>query len=131
MTPDELRDRLATYAREVTRFARPLLTSLETRDAAGQLMRAAASAAANHRAAGRARSHAEFTSKIGVALEEIDESQFWLEHLHACRLADPAAMRPLLEEVRQLVAILTTSNATARAKSRRTTAPAPRKDGDC
>jgi hypothetical protein len=46
-----------------------------------QMMRAATSVAANYRAACRARSHAEFVAKIGVVVEEIDETVFWLEML--------------------------------------------------
>jgi len=77
-------------------------------------MRSSSSTAANHRVAGRGRSHTEFTAKLGLALEECDESFFWLEHMKACQMANPAALRPLLEEARELVAILTTSHKTAR-----------------
>jgi four helix bundle protein len=48
-----------------------------------QLAKAASSAAANYRAAQRARSRAEFISKLSIALEEFDESAFWLEFLPA------------------------------------------------
>jgi four helix bundle protein len=118
MTPEELRQRLAAFARDVTAFSRPLLASLETRDAALQLRRAASSTAANHRAAGRGRSHAEFTAKIGIALEEGDETLFWLEHLRDCGLAGTMAIDPLIQEARELVAILTASNSTARSRQR-------------
>ena len=114
MTPQELRDRLAALAQAVEAFSRPLLSHIETRDQALQLRRASSSAAANHRAAGRGRSHAEFTSKIGTALEEADETLFWLEHLSDCDLASPTELKPLLLEARELVAILTTSTHTAR-----------------
>jgi len=87
-------------------------------------MRSSASAAANHRAAGRARSHAEFTSKLGLALEECDESLFWLEHMRDCHIADERPLAPVLNEARSLVAILTTSHKTARRReSRPITAP--------
>ena len=46
-----------------------------------QLLRAGTSVAANYRATCRARSHAEFISKMSVVLEEVDESSFWLELL--------------------------------------------------
>lgn len=79
-------------------------------------MRCAASAAANHRSAGRGRSHAEFTAKLGLALEECDESFFWLEHLRACRMLEDRELVPLLKEARELVAILTTSYQTAKKR---------------
>jgi four helix bundle protein len=46
-----------------------------------QILRSATSMAANYRAVGRARSKAEFVSKLGVVLEEADETVFWLEML--------------------------------------------------
>jgi four helix bundle protein len=119
MTPEELRARLAVFAKAVEGLSRPLLAGIETRDPALQLRRASSSAAANHRAAGRGRSHAEFTSKLGVALEEADEALFWLEHLNDCQLAPADQLTPLLKEGRELVAILTTSTHTARARTHR------------
>jgi len=116
MTPAELRNRLARYAEAVHGMCRPLLHSVETQDAARQLMRSAASAAANHRSAGRGRSHTEFTAKLGLALEECDESFFWLEHLRACGMLDERALLPALKEARELVAILTTSHQTAKSR---------------
>lgn len=58
----------------------------------------------------------EFASKLGIALEEADETQYWLEYLQDCRLAPPASLKPLLLEARELVAILTASAHTARRK---------------
>lgn len=116
MTPSELQGRLAVFAREVALFARPLFERIETRDIARQLTRAAASAAANHRAAGRARSHAEFTAKIGVSLEESDEVVFWLEHLVGLQTRQDPAAGPLMGSARELVAILTASCKTARKR---------------
>jgi four helix bundle protein len=81
---------------------------------AEQLLAASNSVASNYRAAGRARSHAEFTAKIGVVLEEADESQHWLQHLERCRLADSDRIAPLLAEATELVAIFTSSTKTAR-----------------
>jgi four helix bundle protein len=118
MTPQELRARLAVFARAVEELSRPLLARIETRDAALQLRRASSSAAANHRACGRGRSHAEFTSKLGVALEEADEAQFWLEYLADCELAPKPQLTPLLQEAAELVAILTASTHTARSRRR-------------
>jgi four helix bundle protein len=111
MDPPELRRRLAAFARDADEFAAPLLEVVRTRDAALQLKRASSGAAANHRAAGRARSRAEFVSKLTTALEEADEAQYWLEHLRDCGLASKPA---LLAEATELVAILTKPVDTAR-----------------
>jgi four helix bundle protein len=115
MAPYDLRVRLAAFARDAAVFARPRLARLDTRDAALQLKASSSSAAANHRAARKARSRREFVAKIGVAQEEADEAVFWLEHLVATgSTAEPEAA-PLLQEARELAAILTRSYTTARA----------------
>ena len=116
MTPQELRERTAAFAERVEAFTRPLMRRLETRNAALQLSRASSSVGSNYRAAGRARSHSEFTAKLGTVLEEVDESQYWLQHLHRCSLVKPQDVQPLLAEVDELVAIFTTANQTARRR---------------
>ena len=119
MTPHELRQRTAKFAEEVGAFAGPLLERIRTRDHAEQLIRASSSAAANYRSAGRARTHTEFTSRLAVTLEEADESQYWLQHLNACRLADRDRIAPLLQEATELVAIFTSSWKTADEEEKR------------
>ena len=71
----------------------------------------------NYRSAGRARSHAEFTSRLALAVEEIDESQGWLNHLRRCAATSSGqrdALEPILREAGELTAILTASLSTAR-----------------
>jgi four helix bundle protein len=114
----ELRDRSATYAATVSRFSRPLLTSLASRDAACQVSRAAASAAANYRAARVARSHAEFRAKLSIALEECDESLYWLEYLRDSELSDGEAPVNLLSEGKELAKILAASKRTSARRAR-------------
>ncbi len=113
MTPDELRARLTTFAVAVTRFCKPLFSRPETRNIGDQLSRSATSVAANYRVACRARSRREFVSKIGIALEEADETVGWLEVLLGAEpsLSDPIV--PLLKEGREIVAILSASRITA------------------
>ncbi|QYK51488.1 MAG: four helix bundle protein [Anaerolineales bacterium] len=79
-----------------------------------QLLRSATSVGANYRSACRARSRAEFISKLNIALEEADESLYWLELLHAAHLVPASQLLSLIDETNQLVAILTTSTKTAR-----------------
>ena len=128
MTPHELRQRTALFAKEVDAFAAPLLEKIRTRDKALQLIRASSSTAANYRSAGRARSHAEFTSRVTVVLEEADESQYWLQHLDACGLGDRERLAPLLAEATELVAIFTSAWKTAqKGEQERRRTPPPRK----
>ena len=74
---------------------------------------------ANHRSAGRARSHAEFTAKLGLAVEEIDESQAWLKYLEQSAAVPSDATdnhAGLYAEATELTAILTAALSTARRR---------------
>ncbi len=116
MTPDELQARLEIYARDVVLFAAPLFDRKLTENAADQLSRSASAASANYRSCCRARSHREFTARVSVALEEVDESVGWLEHLRACRFVDIASTEPLIREGQELTRILGRSYSTARRR---------------
>jgi four helix bundle protein len=98
-------------------FLRPLLERPHARQVAGQLLNAATSVAANYRAVCRARSHAEFTAKLCIVLEEADEAQFWLEFLRDCSLADSGELTALIEEAGELVAIFTAARRTAKSRN--------------
>jgi four helix bundle protein len=70
------------------------------------LVRAATSVGANYRAACRARSRAEFAAKLGIALEEADESLYWLELILEGKLVTESKLVLLLKEADELTAIL-------------------------
>lgn len=84
-----------------------------------QLAKAASSAAANYRAAQRARSRAEFISKLSISLEEIDESAFWLEFLPDTRLVPSEEVESLVQEANELAAIVVASRRTARKNGKK------------
>ncbi len=75
-----------------------------------QVLRSATSVGANYREASRGRSKAEFISKTGDCLKEIDETEYWLELLEESGCVSAGKMADLLDETRQLIAILTTIN---------------------
>ena len=81
-----------------------------------QLLRSGTSVAANYRAACRARSKAEFVAKLGVVLEEVDESVLWIEMLIDAGIMKKSRLDSLLNESRQLTAIFTASRQTAKQK---------------
>jgi four helix bundle protein len=83
-----------------------------------QLAKSATSVAFNYRASCRARSHREFTSRIGLVAEEADESLGWLEFIEAGTLVSPADLSRLIDESRQLAAIFSASFGTARRRRR-------------
>ena len=73
-----------------------------------QALRAGTSVGANYREASRGRSKAEFISKIGDCLKEIEETGYWLELLVDSNCVSSSKMADLLDENRQLIAIFTT-----------------------
>ncbi len=77
-----------------------------------QLLRSGTSVAANYRAACRARSRAEFISKLGNVLEESDESALWMELIIEDGLLPSKRVEPLLTEANQLTAIFFTARRT-------------------
>jgi len=79
-----------------------------------QLLRCGTSVAANYRAACRARSRPEWIAKIGIVVEEADESVFWLEMLADCEILSRADIADLLKEGHELSALFTASQRTAR-----------------
>jgi four helix bundle protein len=114
MDPPELRRRTSAFAREVLALSKPLLKRAETHDIALQLRRAVTRTAANYRAACRAKSHRDFTSKIATVLEEADESQHWLETLRDCEFLKARDLAGQLQEAGELVAIFTAAHQTAK-----------------
>jgi four helix bundle protein len=73
-----------------------------------QALRSGTSVGANYREAHRARSKAEFISKIGDCLKEGDETLYWLELLVEESFVPAKRLQPLVDEANELVAIFTT-----------------------
>jgi four helix bundle protein len=83
---------------------------------ASQLCRAGTSVGANYRAACKGRSKAEFIAKLGTVEEEADECQFWLEMTIESGLLPASRVEPLLDEAKQITAIIAASKKTARSR---------------
>jgi four helix bundle protein len=118
MRHDDLRTRSKNFALAVMDMTDLLPSKPKAWVVSKQILRSATSVAANYRAAGRGRSLAEFTAKIGVVVEEADETVFWLEMIQASRLLDDARVKPLISEANELLRIFSASYQTARAKQR-------------
>lgn len=118
MTPEELSERLMVFALRVMKMAEELPTTLGARNAGRQIVASSSSAASNYRAAQRGRSRAEFASKIGVALEEIDESAFWLELIERGGFVSAKRLADLRTEADELVRIISRIRSTTRRSSR-------------
>jgi len=118
MTTDELKARTKRFALRVMTLVDVLPNTVIGRVIANQIMRSATSVGANYRAACRARSRAEFISKIGVVEEEADETAFWLELIIGSKIRRIKQINPLLDEANELVAIMAASRKSAIANRR-------------
>ncbi len=113
MNADDLKRRTKDFALRILKLVSSLPDTVQGRTVAGQLVRCGTSVGSNYRATCRARSTAEFISKIGVVLEEADESAFWLEWTIEGKLLKPEQGQPLLDESNELVKIMASSRKTA------------------
>jgi four helix bundle protein len=113
MEPRELKERSMRFAADVTGLCRSMYADWPGRRVADQMFRSSTSVAANYHAACRARSKREFIAKLGIVIEEAEETVFWLAFASRVELADPARATVLLKEARELLAIFTASAKTA------------------
>ena len=114
MTPEELKRRTKQFALRIIKLVAALPRSEAARIIGGQMLRSGTSVGAHYRAACRARSRAEFLSKLGVAEEEADETLYWLELVEESGLMKGQLMKDLMNEADELVAIFAASRITAK-----------------
>jgi four helix bundle protein len=115
---ERLKQRTMRFALDVCELIQQLPAHEPGPTVKRQLAKAATSVAFNYRATCRARSHAEFTAKIGLVAEESDETQGWLEFIEAAHLVVSPALSRLLQESSELSGIFSASVGTARYKER-------------
>jgi four helix bundle protein len=114
----ELRERVKRFAIRIVRFVRTLPAAMEAQTIGRQLLRSGTGISSNYHAAGRARSRAEFVAKLGIVVEEADETEHWLDVLYQCGIACGPELHWLKDEAAQLRAIFRKSVVTARANHR-------------
>lgn len=113
----ELQKRLLTFSTTVCKMCDDALPNvLSARRIATQLIDSSTSSYGNYRSACRARSRAEFIAKLGVVVEELDESEGWLIQLRALDHIKPPTAEPLLAETNELLSIFVTSILTAKSR---------------
>jgi four helix bundle protein len=110
----ELKRRTKSFAIRIVRLFRSLPHSPDAQTLGRQVLRSGTSIAANYRAVCRARSKAEFIAKMGIVVEEADETVFWLELLSETGVIPPGKTQDLLTEANELVAIFGASLRTSK-----------------
>jgi four helix bundle protein len=119
MKSESLKRRTKSFGLNVIRLIEKLPNDHVSRVLTGQLLRCGTSVGANYRSACRARSAADFISKMGIVEEESDECGFWLEMLVDTGKVGLSMAAPLIKEADELTAIAVASINTARGSSRK------------
>ncbi|MBM3332842.1 four helix bundle protein [candidate division WOR-3 bacterium] len=114
-----LRDRTREFALQIIRMYSALPKNAVAQVIGRQMLRAGTSVGAHHREAARARSDAEFVSKIEGAQQELEETVYWLELAAAEHLAPAGRLEALLGEADELMAMLAASARTVKARRAR------------
>ena len=110
----ELKQRTKLFAIRIVKLFRSLPHTPDAQTLGKQVLRSGTSVAANYRAVSRARSKAEFISKMGTVVEEADETVFWLELLNETDVLRPERTMDLLKEANELLAIFGASLRTSK-----------------
>ena len=118
ITKETLKKRTKQFGLRVMKLVDALPKTTSGRAIGNQLVRSGTSVGANYRSACRGRSEAEFTAKLGVVVEEADESGFWMELIVEGNLLPDKQVAPLLQESEELVALFTASIRTTRERKR-------------
>ena len=111
---EELKQRTKQFGLRVMKLCDALPRSRSANVIANQLLRSATSVGVNYRSACRARSSADWINKLGVVIEEADESAYWLELIIEGELLPVAKVAALLKEADELTAIFTASQMTSK-----------------
>lgn len=112
-------ERTKVFALGIIRLYSGLPKTTEAQVIGRQLLRSGMSVGAQYREAARARSGAEFISKMQSALQELDETAYWLDLLAAAEILPPERLAGLASESNELTAIFVTSVKTAKARTQR------------
>jgi four helix bundle protein len=114
MDAEELQSRTKQLGIRIIRLVDSLPRTTTAEVVGNQLLRAGTSTGANYRAACRAKSKKDFIYKLRIAIEEADESLYWLELLIEAEIISESRLTNLTAEISEIIAILTASANTAR-----------------
>jgi len=117
MDEEYLKKRTCSFAHRCVKLALALPENVLGRHVRSQLIKCSTSVATNYRAVCVAQSRASFASKLSIAIEEVDESHFWMGFIVEEKLLDEKKVSPLLNEAKELTAIFIASRKTVNDRS--------------
>jgi len=112
---EKMKKRTKAFAVQIVKFYKNLPKTDEARVLGRQVLRSGTSVAANYRAVCRAKSQADFISKLGTVVEEADETVLWLELFEEAEVCPADKVRLLRQEAEELMHVFASSLATARS----------------
>lgn len=104
------------FALQIIKLSRHLKETYNEFDIARQILKSGTSIGANIREAKNAQSHTDFISKLSIALKEADETQYWLELIHASDMMSDQNHQSANNDLKELIAMLTSSIKTTKMK---------------
>ncbi len=117
MGKEDLRKRTKEFALEIISLCLGLPKHPQVQIVGNQLLRSGTSVGANYREGYRARSAQEFISKLGVCLQELEETIYWIELLEEGRLVPSEQLSKVKKETDELTAIFVSSIKTMKSKN--------------
>jgi len=111
---EAMKGRTKAFAVQIVRFYKALPKADEARVLGRQVLRSGTSVAANYRAVCRAKSQADFISKMGTVVEEADETLLWIELFEEAEVCPSDKLRTLKLEADELLRIFSSALATAK-----------------
>jgi len=117
MDKDEMKRRTKQFALRVMQLVEGLPRGRTAEVIGRQLLRSGTSVGANYRAACRAKSTADFISKMGTVEEETDESLYWMELLIESEIVQASKLESLMKESDEILAITVSSINTAKTRT--------------
>ena len=106
--PQDLRTRTTDFALRIVRLYSSLPKTTEAQTLGKQVLRSGTSVGAQYREGHRAKSDPDIVNKFGSVLQELDETDFWLDLLVKADIVPAAKVDPLIKETNELIAIFTT-----------------------
>lgn len=113
MSPEDLQKRTKAFAIRIMRLAAILEKDPLGKFIGRQIFRSGTSEAANYRAACKPKSAKDFIAKLGIVIEEADETVFWLEMIEESGIIKNNLITGLLREAKELTAIMVASRNSA------------------
>lgn len=114
----DLRTRTKAYALRIIKLYSALPKNTEAQVLGKQLLRSGTSVGAHYREANRAKSTPDFISKMEGGLQELDETDYWLELLADSGIVPESRLADLRAETNELIAIFVASVKTAKQRKR-------------